>query len=264
MNNNGLPDQLKYDLTDDNDDIPPTANIEVEINDKTENPDPDTIADEIVEFVEPEPIKNEDIFDETPVVKKVKEETDEEVEPTEILKESKKKVTLNKNGKPRKKLSPEHLLKLQVARQKALEVRRANRDKNQSKKQEELDKKNAIKKNKQLKKELELEKSVMELNKIEQEVNKIKTKQKKVVEEVEEEPPPQKEIVKNEPFITGLTKSDLYEAQLEAITKYDAVRKQRKQIKKQNKIVEQQKQDMVRAIKQSGWQQTAGYYADCF
>ncbi len=214
MNNNGLPDQLKYDLTDDNDDIPPTANIE-------------------------------------------------EVEPTEILKETKKKVTLNKNGKPRKKLSPEHLLKLQVARQKALEVRRANRDKNQSKKQEELDKKNTIKKNKQLKKELELEKSVMELNKIEQEVNKIKTKQKKVVEE-EEEPPPQKEIVKNEPFITGLTKSDLYEAQLEAITKYDAVRKQRKQIKKQNKIVEQQKQDMVRAIKQSGWKDTAGYYADCF
>jgi hypothetical protein len=262
MNNDGLPPGLRYDLTEENTDITTTANIEVEINDDTEKPSEDQIADEIVEFVEPQPIEETDIFDKTPVVKKVVEEQEEEVKKPIALKENGKPITYNKNGKPRKKLSPEHLLKLQEARKKALEVKRQNKLKNQASKQEEQLKRVAIKKNKQLKKELELEKSVMELSEMVNQVNEIKSKQKKVV--VEEPTPPPKEIVKNEPVLSGLTKKDLFDAQLDAITKYDMVRKQRKQVKKQNKLVEQQKQDMVRAIKQSGWKDTAGYYADCF
>ena len=47
---------------------------------------------------------------------------------------------------------------------------------------------------------------------------------------------------------TGLSKKDLEDAQLEAIMKYEAIRKQRKEEKKQAKIIEEGKQKMLNQI----------------
>jgi len=152
------------------------------------------------------------------------------------LKANGKPVKLNKNGKPRKQISPEHLAKLQEARKKALETRRANKKEKVNTK--ELEKK---------KKQLLIEKQQIEVNELEEQV---KTKSTKPIQKVE--------------YVNGLTKEDLYTAQLEAITKYDAVRKAQKKQKKEEKMIETQKKEMLNKIQQSGWKNTAGIYGNCF
>lgn len=257
MNNSNLPPQLQYDFLGD-------TSEEEEVNEQTGEENPNfvynedeekdcNIQAEIVEFVEPEPIKDEDIFDMAEVVKPIEKNEKKDVvnynkshkspinacgvEETPIpLKANGKPVKLNKNGKPRKQISPEHLQKLQDARKKALETRRANKkDKVNTK---ELQKK---------KKQLLIEKEQIEVDELEEQV---KTKSTKPIQKVE--------------YVNGLTKEDLYTAQLEAITKYDSVRKAEKKKKKEEKMIQSQKKDMLNKIQQSGWQQTAGIYGDCF
>ena len=122
--------------------------------------------------------------------------------------------------KPRKPMSADHKEKLALAREKAMLSRKAK----------------AIER----KKMKELENEEKELLK----TQKVKRVQK-LKEEVNDEKPPETSTpIKN----TGLSKKDLEDAQLEAIMKYEAIRKQRKEEKKQAKIIEEGKQKMLNQI----------------
>ena len=255
MNNSNLPPQLQYDFLDDSD----------EVNEDTGEENPNFVYDEeeekdcniqaeIVEFVEPEPIKDEEIFDNEEVSKSIEKNEKENVvnynkshksninacgveeEKPVPLKSNGKPVKLNKNGKPRKPMSAEHLAKLQEARKKAYESRKAN-------KKEKVNTKELQKK----KKQLLMEKEKLEVNELEEQV---KNKSTKPIQKVE--------------YVNGLTKEDLYEAQLEAITKYDSVRKAEKKKKKEEKMIQAQKTEMINKIQQSNWKNTAGIYGNCF
>tara|TARA_R110001592_G_scaffold341180_1_gene629956 strand:- start:3056 stop:3817 length:762 start_codon:yes stop_codon:yes gene_type:complete len=138
---------------------------------------------------------------------------------------------LTKRGKPRKKrppMSEEHKAKLKVARDKALAVRRKNAAEKKELKDLQKEEKDLIKKN-QIKK-----------------VNKLK---KEIAVEEEEPPMPEpfKEPVKREASYptSTITKKDLEEAQLEAIIKYETIRKQRKK-EKQERMKHENEQKMVR------------------
>tara|TARA_R110000764_G_scaffold5211_7_gene20898 strand:- start:1088 stop:1753 length:666 start_codon:yes stop_codon:yes gene_type:complete len=150
------------------------------------------------------------------------EEEDSDVLPEVVKKEplyKQEDIFVKKNQaeptKPPKKkrvLTEEHKAKLAKAREKALETRRQNSQ--EKKRIKELEKKAKQKKTKELE------------------------------EYVEDKPPPvvakvQEKIIEREPTIT---KKDLEEAQLEAIIKYEALRKQRKK-KKQEEAEEQKKKD---------------------
>jgi len=255
MEKSNLPPQLAYDFVDDLVDEStgeenPNFIYEEEKEDTIEDKEEDTIEDKIVSFVEPEPINDEEIFDavlENPEKKIVNYNIPdstinaggtEATPPPVPLKANGKPVKLNKNGKPRKPISPEHLKKLQDARKKALETRRAN-------KKEKVNTKELQKK----KKQLLIEKEQLEVNELEEQV---KTKSTKPIQKVE--------------YINGLTKEDLYTAQLEAITKYDAVRKAQKKKKKEEQMIQREKKEMLNKIQHatSGWKSTAGIYGDCF
>tara|TARA_R110002096_G_scaffold12690_12_gene45411 strand:- start:1263 stop:1928 length:666 start_codon:yes stop_codon:yes gene_type:complete len=115
---------------------------------------------------------------------------------------------------PKKKrvLTEEHKAKLAVARVKAMETRKRNSE--EKKRIKELEKKAKQKKTKELE------------------------------DYVDDKPPPvvakvQEKIIEREPTIT---KKDIEEAQLDAIMKYEALRKQRKK-KKQEDAEEQKKKD---------------------
>lgn len=247
MENRKLPPRLEYDFTDDNVDVSTGEENPNFVYDEEENDDNNdcNIQENIVDFVEPEPINDDDIFVKEEVSKppEKKEEknvvnyNEPEPEPKPIpLKANGKPVKLNKNGKPRKPISPEHLAKLQEARKKALETRRAN-------KKEKVDTKELQRK----KKKLLIEKEQIEVSELEEQV---KTKSTKPIQKVE--------------YVNGLTKDDLYTAQLEAIAKYDSVRKAQKKKKKEEKMVEAQKKAMIDTIKQSNWKNVAGVYNGCF
>lgn len=258
MNNSNLPPQLQYDFLGDSDEVDEDTGEEnpnfIYNEDEPMTAGDCNIQENIVDFVEPEPIKDEEIFDMGEVVKPVEKNPEKKIvisnksdinacgvgedkpSPSVPLKANGKPVKLNKNGKPRKQISPEHLAKLQEARKKALETRRANKkDKVNTK---ELQKK---------KKQLLIEKEQIEVSELEEQV---KTKSIKPIQKVE--------------YINGLTKEDLYTAQLEAITKYDSVRKAEKKKKKEEKMIQSQKADMLHKIQQSGWKNTAGDYGGCY
>ena len=136
---------------------------------------------------------------------------------------------LTKKGKPRKKRPPmtdEQKEKLKKAREKAMAVRKARAE--ERKKDKDLDNQ---------------EKELLKKQKIK--------KVKKLKEEVEEETPPQplKETTKKETNsfvgVTTFTKKDLEEAQLDAILKYDTIRKARKK-DKQEKLQKEKEENLVR------------------
>ena len=77
-----------------------------------------------------------------------------------------------------------------------------------------------------------------------QKVKKVQ-KLKKEVEEVEEE------VVQKPQQISGFTKKDLEDAQLEAIMKYEALRKQRKKKKQEDAEEEKKKQETLNAIRKA-------------
>jgi len=252
MEKSNLPPQLAYDFEDDLvDESTGEENPNFIYEEEKEDKEEDTIKDKIVSFVEPEPINDEEIFDAVLVLPEKKSVnynipdstinaggTEATPPPSVPLKANGKPVKLNKNGKPRKPISPEHLKKLQDARKKALETRRAN-------KKEKVNTKELQKK----KKQLLIEKEQLEVNELEEQV---KTKSTKPIQKVE--------------YINGLTKEDLYTAQLEAITKYDAVRKAQKKKKKEEQMIQREKKEMLNKIQHatSGWKSTAGIYGDCF
>ena len=128
---------------------------------------------------------------------------------------------LTKKGKPRKKRPPmtdEQKDKLKFAREKAMAVRKEKAQDRQKDKDLDKQEKDLLKKQK-----------IKKVQKLQEEVG-----------ESEDEPPAQiKQIVK--PVATvqnSITKKDLEDAQLEAIIKYETIRKARKKEKQARQIIE--------------------------
>ena len=142
---------------------------------------------------------------------------------------------LTKKGKPRKKrppMSEEHKKKLALAREKAMEARK--------------------KKAQEKKEAKELEKEEKELLK-KQKVKRVKQLKEEVEDGTEGaiiDPPHMKESQRV--GVTVFSKKDLEEAQLEAIIKYDKLRKERKKdkLEKQKKEAEEEaiRQQLRRAV----------------
>ena len=138
----------------------------------------------------------------------------------------KPKVSDGKQKKPRKPMSEEHKAKLALAREKAMAVRKAKA----------LEKKQM--------KEIEKETSNLRKKKKIKEFEQLKT-------EVNEEIPPKTVLgsgVKKETIQT-FTKKDLEDAQLEAITKYETLRKARKEEKRKQQAIDKSKQDLMNKLK---------------
>jgi len=189
-------------------DIPTNPQIKEVINTVTGEENPNFIYEEQEEeLIEDEPIK----FEEKEEIN-AKELFDDYNPPAKSCTKPEKK--------PRKPMSAEHKAKLAVAREKAMESRKAK----------------AIER----KKMKELENEEKEL---------LKTQKVKRVQKLKEEVNDEKPLETSTPIKnTGLSKKDLEDAQLEAIMKYEAIRKQRKEEKKQAKIIEEGKQKMLNQI----------------
>lgn len=130
-----------------------------------------------------------------------------------------------KKKKTRKPMTEEHKAKLKLAREKANAVRRAKGQENRK-----------LKQMKNETKELQKLKIEKEYNKVKHEVEKIKDPPKPAPAPA---PEPEPKQVHNQ-----LTKEDIEEAQLQAIMKYEALRKERKKNKKINEAEEQRKTEM--------------------
>ena len=164
------------------------------------------VNDAKAEFI-PKPSKNEifeeEIFHDIPKKVKARKSIVEEVKKEEAFASQEEEKPLVKEKKKRKPMTEEHKAKLKLAREKAYQARLVNSE--------------TRKKDKAMEKE---EKELLKLKKV-KDLQKLK---KSVMEE--EEP---KVVVKKE---KQLTKEDLQEAQLQAIMKYEYLRKERKEVKK--------------------------------
>ena len=209
---------------------------------------PDDMSDEevqeIEEFNEDKDKTQEEIYnevaeeeqeDEPPVIPKAKSKRDdmninEIFNMPEAIPQA--NVKLTKKGKPRKQrppMSEEHKAKLAKAREKAMEARKKKAQekkeaKELEKQEKELLKKQKVKRVKQLKEEVEDNGSILD--------------------------PPISNSKKEQ--LQMFSKKDLEEAQLEAIMKYETIRKQRKKDKqeKQKKDAEEEaiRQQLRRAV----------------
>jgi len=190
-----------------------------------EEDDEPTGALQGLEIVDKPAINKDDIFEQS------------EEEEVEIIKESikpEKKVIFKDNEKPlkpvkekkkRKPMSEEHKAKLKIAREKAMAVRKANAIERKQMKAVDNEEKELLKK---------------------QKVKRVQ-KLKKEVESDEDEIPVKKAREPSYPTST-ITKKDLEDAQLDAIMKYEAMRKQRKAEKKQAELVEKERLKMLNTI----------------
>ena len=197
--------------------------------------DDDSVIDPVknLKLVEKEQINETDIFD----------NSDDEGEPLPPRppprpqpEPEQKKPKTNKNGKTRKPMSEEHKMKLAQARIKAMEAR----------------KKKAIE-NKNIR---ELEREEKELLKI-QRVKRVDKLKRDVIDSEDDIP---KAEPKAEPKINynGLTKKDLEDAQLEAITKYDTLRKMRKAEKRHNEMIEREKAQLIQKLQPNNYKYRDG------
>ena len=229
-----LPPRIQFNIVDD--DI--ISNHDEAILDESEE-DYESYEDEIrskmPEIVEkPKPVK-EDIFDLPNLAIRpdylddyldIKELTDEETPKAPRKKPKQIDPAPEAGKKQRKPMSEEHKAKLALAREKAMAVRKAN----------------AIEK----KKMKELENEEKELLK-KQKVKKVQKLKESVEKSDEEEIKPITKIINNHPSIT---KKDLEEAQFEAISKYENLRKSRKAEKKKQQEIDKQKADLINKLKQ--------------
>ena len=136
----------------------------------------------------------------------------------EIFASKPKKAVASTGKKPRKPMSEEHKEKLKSAREKALVARRAKAEERKQAKDMDKQEKDLLKLKRQ-----------KELNQLKREVEG--EPKPKVV--FKEEPKPQiREIIKEVIKEPTITKKDLEDAQLDAIIKYEALRKDRKAKKK--------------------------------
>ena len=188
--------------------------IELAFNEVDEVEEQEAPSPEPIKVQEKIKIKEQDIFEIT------NKDTGEE-NPNFIYDDTPPaQATKQKVKKPRKPMSEEHKAKLAIAREKAMESRKAN----------------AVER----KKMKELESEEKELLK----TQKVKRVQKLKAEVNDDE-------ISTPTKTTGLSKKDLEDAQLEAIMKYEAIRKIRKEEKKQAQMIEEGKQKMLNNIQRA-------------
>jgi hypothetical protein len=151
------------------------------------------------------------------------------------------KVVRNKNGSIRMKR--QYTEEQKKAMTERLAKARANRNKNADQRNEEK-----------------------RLKKIQDDKKKELMKKKQIIEEREiEEKIIQHSLPPQQRKRNGFSKSDIEEIQLDAITKYETLRKQRKEKKRQEQLVEQEKQNLRNTIKQQlGYKEVSGIYSGCF
>jgi len=219
------PPQVLFNFQEDDipESEPPALNLDVEEEQNESAEDFESYEDEIIKIEEKEKPNEKDIFEDIPASPVSQDE--EKPEPVPAPETKPKKQT--KAKKPRKPMSEEHKKKLALAREKAMAVRKANAE--EKKKMKALDKE---------------EKELLKKQRFK--------KVKKLKEEVEEEDKSKEIKVSNrQQQQSGITKKDLEDAQLDAIMKYEAIRKERKAKKKQDQIIEEGKKKMLNNIQRA-------------
>ena len=185
--------------------------LKLELKDES---DDDIEDEELIKIEEKEKMVSNDIFEDIPAVEEQSVE-----EPDRVAKEP--SIKPQKEKKKRKPMSEEHKQKLALAREKAMIVRKQKAEEKKKMKALDTEEKELLKK---------------------QRVKKVQ----KLKEEVEDDyiAP----VSKVDKVQSGLTKKDLEEAQLEAIMKYEALRKERKAKKKEEAMIEEGKKKMLNQI----------------
>ena len=160
------------------------------------------------------------------------------------LEPPKPSVSNAKPKKPRKPMTEEHKAKLALAREKAMASRKAKAEERKKMKALENEEKELVKKQR-----------VKRVQKLKEEVDRLdRGSSNQRDAEGSEEP---KETIESPPKSQqsidhhNLTRKDLEEAQLEAIIKYEAMRKERKAKKKEEQIIEAEKQRMLNTIQRA-------------
>jgi len=253
-----LKDIINLDLkiTDPPEAEPPIKEVIQEINTETGEVNPNFLYEGQQEEEEialpefkPKPSPDKDIFmeDEPPAPKP------REVPQVKVVPEG-KPVKLNKNGKPRKKMSPEHLEKLKVAREKAAAKKRFLKEERLKVKQE----KDNIK---QKKESLLKEKEQLDVSELEEQVQ-----QKKKLKETPPSPlPVQVPKVEYPP----ITINDIQQASLNAVLKVEALRKERKAEKKKKAQIDQYNKETLHTLNKMeksspSWYIQGSPYNNCF
>ena len=215
------------------------------------------VVEDMVDENEPEEYINVDLNEETGEVNPqfIYEDDEEstvmpvvETKKEEYKKEDIFQTTDVPHTKPPKKkriLTEEHKAKLALARVKAMETRRRNIA--EKKEMKQLEKMAQEKKKAELKRYVEDERKPIEKVPI---VEKVIEKVDKVIEERPKSP--------------TITKKDLEDAQLEAIIKYEALRKERKKKKMEQKKIEDEKEVVRQTIKKALTRNDADYWNNCF
>jgi len=193
---------------------------------------------EVPEVIERDEILQNDIFDNPSlngIVSEAKEDLiineiqDAEPQAEQSEKPVKKKAPVKQTQKKKRQLSEEHKAKLALAREKALATRRAKAEEKKKMKQIENETK-----------ELKKKKAQKDLEKLKSDVNNEKSESQSI------------NYGSNNYPTSMLTRKDLEEAQLDAIMKYEAIRKARKEEKKKQQMIEQQKKDLQKKIQGYG------------
>jgi len=214
-----------------------TVNSETgEINPNFIYDDDSVVEPELPEF-KPKPTPDTDIFIEEEPTPPPKVKVVPEAKP----------VKLNKNGKPRKKMSPEHLEKLKLAREKAAAKKRFLKEERLKVKKEKDDMKHK-------KESLMKEKEQLDMSELEEQVQ-----QKKKVKETPPTPlPVQLPKVEYPP----ITMEDIQQASLNAILKVEALRKERKAEKKKKATIDQYNQQTMKSLNKMEAKQPSWYIKD--
>jgi hypothetical protein len=179
---------------------------------------------EVPDVIERKKIVQNDIFDNVnPSLNGMGEDMIiEEDEPPPAPRKKVQKQT--DTAKPKRKLSDEHAAKLALAREKALATRRAH-----------AEEKKKMKKIEDETKELKKKKAQKDLETLKDEV-------------IHNKPSLQNQQISNNTF----TRQELEDAQLDAIMKYEAIRKARKEEKRKQQLIDQQKEQLKQKIQGYG------------
>jgi hypothetical protein len=171
-------------------------------------------------------LEDDILSDDEPIKIEEKEKPDSDDIFEDMSPKVKKVPKADKVKKPRKPMSEEHKQKLALAREKAMLVRKQKAIENKKMKALDIEEKELLKK---------------------QRVKKVQ-KLKEEVEGDDAVPPKETKIINK---VSGLTKKDLEDAQLEAIMKYDAMRKEAKKKKKEEQMIEEGKKKMLNNIQRA-------------
>lgn len=155
------------------------------------------------------------------------------------------------SAKPKKKRKPmteEHKAKLAIAREKAMASRKAKAEERKKMKALENEEKELVKKQR-VKRVQKLKEEVDSLDRRSSNQRDAEGPPKGEGGETIESPPKSPSALAKQQH--NLTRKDLEEAQLDAIMKYEAMRKERKAKKKQEQAIEAEKQKMLNTIQRA-------------